>query len=69
MAENYTVTRQRQTTILDPAGNMQQVVEITAQTPEGVTFHVDQPAAEYSVEKVKAALEAKATTVRAVHQL
>lgn len=69
MADDYTVTGQRQTTIIGPNGQLIQVREVTFQTTAGVIGHVDVPLNVYSADTVKSMIEADVSTINAVANL
>ena len=61
------VTGQRQTTIIDDAGNLQQVMAVTARTDKGIAFTVDVPIHEYNRATVEKMLTERAAEIDAVH--
>ena len=70
MAEGYTVTGQRPTTIINPAGKVIPVIEVSFDTvPEGIPGKVDVPQAGYNVKTAQAAIEAQVATLKGVHAL
>lgn len=69
MAQDYTVTAQRHTTIINDAGQLQQVMEVTFQTTGGVTAHVDVPLSQYTAQNVQQAIEAYVKNINAVGNL
>lgn len=70
MADNYTVTSQRQTTVLMPNRRLQQVIEVEFDIPKaGVSRHVDIPVDQFTPETVKAAIEKVVEATLQVHNL
>lgn len=70
MADNYTVTGQRETLALDDAGKATRSMEIDATTkPSDVPFTELVPVANYNAENVHAILAQRATAIEAVHAL
>lgn len=68
MADNYTVTGQRQTTVLKPNGTFQDVVEVSFETiPSGAYGTIQVPVSAYTVENVSAELARRAAAMEAVH--
>lgn len=61
------VTGQRQTSIIDDAGNIVNVMAITARTDKGVTFTIDVPIAQYNRATVEALLMERSATIDDVH--
>lgn len=66
---NYTITAQRQTTIIDNGGQLVGVMEVKFRTPAGVVGMVDVPLKEYTVDKVRQLVEERVSTIEAVHAL
>lgn len=69
MADTYTVTGQRQTTVLQPNGTFGDVVEISFTTkPSGASGVLRVPLSAYMPDKVTAQLAQAAADMEAVHQ-
>lgn len=58
MAVRYTITGQRQTSIIGDNGQLVNVWEVTYKTPAGVVGHVDIPFDQYNPANVDAAISA-----------
>ena len=70
MAENYTVTAQRQTSTVDAQGNVVPVMAVSFTTrPSGVSGSVDVPLAQYDAENVHNMIAARVAQIEAVHNL
>lgn len=70
MADNYTVTGQRETLAIGDNGVATRSMEIDATTvPSGVTFSELIPVANYNAENVAAILAARAASIETVHAL
>ncbi len=70
MADNYTITDQRQTSRLKPGGGFEEVMEVTFQTvPSGVVATAEVPLSRYSAENVADIVAKRATDIEAVHNL
>jgi len=70
MADNYTVTGQRPTSVLDAAGHFVDVVEITFRTKSGDTGTLRIPVADYqNPDTVKGQLDALAAQMEYVRKL
>ena len=65
----YEVIGQRQTTIMDSAGQLVSVMEVKFRTEAGVVGVVDVPISKYSVDHVRQMIEDRAKTIDAVHAL
>ena len=61
------VVGQRQTTVIDDAGQITPVMAVTFKTEKGLTGIVDVPLSQYNVENVRKAVGAKAATLDGVH--
>lgn len=66
MAQNYSVTSQRHTTIIDPSGQLVQVMEVTFRTTTGVTAHVDVPLTQYNPTSVREMIDAYVANIDGV---
>jgi hypothetical protein len=69
MAETFIVLSQQQTTQLGPGGQVEDAMEVTAQTVSGVVFSERIPLNAYSVENVHALLSQRAEEIERVHAL
>lgn len=69
MADTYTVTGQRQTTIINDAGNVQSVMEVTFRTSTGVTAKIDVPIGQYNKATVQEMIENYVNNINDVHNL
>lgn len=69
MADNFTVTSQRQTQQLTPDGRFVDVIEVNFQIPSGNTGTVSIPVANYAPDYVKQVIEERANKMIAVEQL
>jgi len=70
MADDYTVTAQRPTTIISKAGKVTPVIEVSFDTvPEGIPGKVDVPQAGYNVQTAKKAIEDQVSVLKGVHAL
>lgn len=65
----YRVTAQRQTSVISDSGQIQNVMEVTISTDEGVTAHVDIPISQYNPTNVKAQLDALYANIQSTHQI
>lgn len=69
-ALSWTVVSQSERTIIDPQGNVQDVVTVTYQLGNGQTGSVNIPKASYgNIDYVKAAIAAAALAMHSVNQL
>lgn len=64
-----TVTAQRQTTIIDDAGNLVNVMAVTFKTDKGVTATIDVPVAQYNRANVEAAIRERSAAIDDVHSI
>lgn len=70
MANDWRVTGQRQSSTLDGNGQFRDVMEVSFVTlPEEISGKVTVPLNLYSEESVRAAIDALAARMKAVHQL
>lgn len=70
MANDWHVTGQRQSSILDGNGNFRDVMEVSfALDPEGTSGKVSVPLNMYSEETVRAQIDTLAAKMKAVHNL
>ncbi len=69
MAQGWQIVAQRQTTDLTPDGRFVDIMEITAETTEGVTFTLKVPLSAYTPESVAQQASARAAQISAVHNL
>lgn len=69
MAQNYSVTAQRHTTIIDPSGQLTQVMEVTFKTSGGVTAHIDVPLTQYNPTTVREMIDAYVQNIDGVSNL
>jgi hypothetical protein len=69
MAETFIVLSQQQTTALGPGGQVEDVMEVTAQTVSGVVFSERIPLSAYSAENVHALLAQRAEEIERVQAL
>ena len=63
------VTAQRQTSIVDDAGNIVQVMAVTAKSDKGVTFTIDVPIAQYNKPNVEKLILERSATIDDVHAI
>jgi hypothetical protein len=69
MAQDYAVTGQRHTTVINDSGQLTQVMEVTFKTTSGVVAHVDVPLTQYNQATVREMIEAYVANINAVHNL
>jgi hypothetical protein len=69
MPQGWHVVQQRQTTDLTPDGRFVDIMEITVETVELVTFTLKVPISSYSPETVAQLASARAAQISAVHNL
>lgn len=63
------VTGQRQTTIIDDAGNLVNVMAVTARSDKGVVFTVDVPISQYNRAYVEQLVSDRAAAIDDVHSI
>lgn len=61
------VTKQRQTTIIDPSGDLVDVMAVTFKTDKGVTGTIDVPLAQYNKANVERLVMERAATIDDIH--
>lgn len=66
---SWTVTAQRETTIINPQGQAVDVMAVTFQLTDGTSATVNVPLSSYTVDNVRAAINAKAATLAGVNGL
>lgn len=65
----WTVTAQRETTIINPQGQAVDVMAVTFQLTDGTSATVNIPLSSYTAANTRAAINAKAATLDAVNNL
>lgn len=66
MAQDYQVTGQRHTTVINDSGQLTQVMEVTFKTTSGTVAHVDVPLTQYNPATVREMIEAYVQNIQGV---
>lgn len=69
MSDNFSITGQHQTSMLDPAGRFTQVIEVTFSTPGVGTGTIEVPVSDYNADRVRDLVRERVAHMEAVHQL